>query len=404
MWRWNNSNRMDSHSDSDSQSITVHNGPTRFHCATVKLRVLLLCLWCDAVCLSSAFNFNEQSRYSSQEKWNERFRERVSSVELYGSALEKRWWRRFDELVRYKAEVGNCLVPRRYSPNQSLSNWVSSQRRLYKNKKLQVNVKSSLDDERIEWLNDLGFVFDVHEYSWNCGYEELAKYHEQYGHCLVPERCNENQRLGDWVRNQRKAFHEYKLEGNRANKTRRNICTAKMTPERIEKLESLGFIWDVKEALWFSKLEKLKEFKKVYGHCSVPYTYEADQQLAFWVCNQRALYKNFLLGTSSTMNVDHVKILNSLDFVWDAQEDRWLERFEQLREYKEKFGHTVVPQRYKENPQLGRWVTDQRVMYRAFMEESMETRSVVVQRRIDMLNWMGFCWNAMSQRSRRNRN
>jgi len=267
-----------------------------------------------------------------------------------------------------------------------------------------VNAKTSLDDERIEWLNDLDFVFDVHEYSWNCGYEELAKYREQYGHCLVPDRCNENQRLGDWVRNQRKAFQEYKLEGNRANKKNRSICTAKMTPERIKKLELLGFVWDVKEALWFSKLEKLKEFKKVYGHCSVPYTYEADQQLAFWVCNQRALYKFFLMGTSSSMKVDQVKILNSLDFVWDAQEDRWLERFEQLREYKEKFGHTVVPQRYKENPQLGRWVTDQRVMYRAFMEESKETRSVVVQRRIDMLNWMGFCWNAMSQRATRSRN
>ena len=45
------------------------------------------------------------------------------------------------------------------------------------------------------------------------------------------------------------------------------------------------------------RMNEVKEFRKVYGHCSVPTTYEANQKLAAaWVKCQRRRYKLRLEG------------------------------------------------------------------------------------------------------------
>ncbi|KAL7460012.1 hypothetical protein ACHAXS_000481, partial [Conticribra weissflogii] len=42
------------------------------------------------------------------------------------------WRIRYDELVQYKEEFGDCLVPQRYERNPELGTWVRTQRRHYK--------------------------------------------------------------------------------------------------------------------------------------------------------------------------------------------------------------------------------------------------------------------------------
>ena len=49
------------------------------------------------------------------------------SEELTGQDL---WLTRYDELKKYKNENGHCKVPKDYPPNQSLGNWVITQREL----------------------------------------------------------------------------------------------------------------------------------------------------------------------------------------------------------------------------------------------------------------------------------
>ena len=46
-------------------------------------------------------------------------------------------------------------------------------------------------------------------------------------------------------------------------------------------------------------------------------------------------------------------------------ESRWYTRYTQLMLYKRQYGHTRVPQKYDENPQLGEWVIHQRVEFKA---------------------------------------
>ena len=42
------------------------------------------------------------------------------------------WNERFDELVAYQKQFGDCLVPQRYSQNKALGSWTNKQREEYR--------------------------------------------------------------------------------------------------------------------------------------------------------------------------------------------------------------------------------------------------------------------------------
>jgi hypothetical protein len=46
-----------------------------------------------------------------------------------------------------------------------------------------------------------------------------------------------------------------------------------MTAFRIKELESLGFEWRIQGAAWEDDLSKLGDYRKIHGHCNVPYNY-----------------------------------------------------------------------------------------------------------------------------------
>jgi superfamily II DNA or RNA helicase len=62
--------------------------------------------------------------------------------------------------------------------------------------------------------------------SWEYRYDELKAFHAEHGHCNVPKGWKENPALGTWVSNQRKVYKEGKL-----------------SEERTQQLEALGFVW-----------------------------------------------------------------------------------------------------------------------------------------------------------------
>ena len=82
--------------------------------------------------------------------------------------------------------------------------------------------------ERRQRLDDLGFVWDSHNEDWEAGFAALKAYKEQHGHCRVPRRHKFNDfNLGHWISNQRKVKDQ-------------------MLPERKQRLDDLGFVWDVR--------------------------------------------------------------------------------------------------------------------------------------------------------------
>ena len=75
----------------------------------------------------------------------------------------------------------------------------------------------------------------------------------------------------------------------------------------------------------------------------------------------------------------------------------WLNRIQQVVDYRDKYGHTLVPKRFKENPSLGNWVNKQRQQYRRYNEG--KTPCSLTEKRIQLLNDIGFCWDATSLQS-----
>lgn len=162
--------------------------------------------------------------------------ERVVALEEVGfvwaiSHGDSDWTKRISDLKDYRTKHGNCLVPNKYPENPGLGAWVGKQRKQYK--LLQEGKPCTLTQERINELEDLGFAWSLRSLvDWNARWLELKYFKEIQGNCMVPQHYPSNPQLGTWVSNQRK---QYRLM--QENKP------SPMTPYRVKKLESLGFLW-----------------------------------------------------------------------------------------------------------------------------------------------------------------
>ena len=133
-----------------------------------------------------------------------------------------------------------------------------------------------------------------------------------------------------------------------------------MSQQRIELLERIGFQWAIREAknedAWESRYSQLQAFKASHGDCNVPTQWPENPQLGRWVSQQRQARK------AETLQPERQRRLDALGFDWrsDSHKEEWATRFEQLKAYKQRFGHCRIPVKWPEDPQLGVWVTNLR--------------------------------------------
>jgi hypothetical protein len=151
-------------------------------------------------------------------------------VVRFSTYQEGLWQSSFDELRRYRDRTGKCFVPRSYSQNQALAQWVKRQRYQFK---LMVDGKPSLmTEERANALEEIGFVWCSQDSTWSQRLEELKEFRGIFTHCNVPSNYQENPLLANWVRSQRYHYRLYR-EGK----------SSQMTVQRICDLEHNGFEW-----------------------------------------------------------------------------------------------------------------------------------------------------------------
>jgi hypothetical protein len=89
------------------------------------------------------------------------------------------------------------------------------------------------------------------------------------------------------------------------------------------------------------------------------------------------------------MTEERVKELNSIGFCWDTHEATWLDRLGELKTFKAKYGHALVPTINSQNPKLGTWVHHQRRQYQKFKERKPCN---ITAERIATLDALGFVW------------
>ena len=164
---------------------------------------------------------------------------------------------------------------------------------------------------RIEATNSDSAKDRFHGYQndqWLSRYEELSKYCSEVGHCNVPSVYEENPTLARWVKRQR---YQYKLMNEGKSST--------MTNGRAIALEGLGFIWDSQSVQWTERLNELKDFRRIYGHCNVPSRYLPNPKLSVWVKIQRRQYKLLCTGSKSNMTMERIAELEKIDFAWQIR-------------------------------------------------------------------------------------
>jgi len=278
--------------------------------------------------------------------------------ELYSS-----WDVSFGKLRDFKERFGHCNVATGWEEDSSLSYWVSTQRHRKQS--------GSLSVERIASLNSIGFVWDFREQktdaTWMKWYAELQLYVLKNGHPNVPRR-DLNTKLASWVWIQRL----------RRNKTYGKA--ERLTTEQVELLDRLSFSWDPRDSIWKVQLEKLREFKKVFGHCDIELEKDCDIDLSRWLQVQRSA-KN-----KGELPADREKVLSELGVNWVGNavlDKNWKEMYRLLLEYHAEHGNSDVPHRYIKNTRLASWVNSQRARF---------TKKCLSDERVALLVAIDFTW------------
>lgn len=170
----------------------------------------------------------QQYRLRTENRESQITEDRIIALDAIGFSwsLYNKWDDKYEELLRYKEEHGHTNVPKSYG---SLGVWVGDQRTQLK--LLKKNRYSRMTIERYKMLESIGFVWSLFS-QWGSKFEALVRYKEANGHTNVPVRAGS---LGAWVGNQRTQYR-FLQAGKRSS----------MTEERIQMLESIGFIWSLR--------------------------------------------------------------------------------------------------------------------------------------------------------------
>lgn len=201
--------------------------------------------------------------------------ERKALLDKLGMVWEKYdpWQERYDLALAYKTEHGDLEIPSVYKTADGvwLGSWVNRQRQALN------SGSSALSSERRKLLRTL-FKGErrpsdpaadhgtVREANWERNFRSAARYARKYKHLLVPASYvdSDGVRLGVWVSNLRAA------RKNRPD-------SYQVTPAHIKKLNSIGMVWDARDAKWGTAYQQAKAYYKAHGNLHAAANYKSDE-------------------------------------------------------------------------------------------------------------------------------
>ena len=178
----------------------------------------------------------KQNRLSPERK------ARLDALGFIWDRHEALWEEGFDHLQAFVKEHGHCEVSDAHVADDGypLGQWVRVQRRQ----------KDSISAERKARLDALGFIWDALAQQWEVGFQHLAAFVREHGHCrvLATHVAADGYPLGQWVKVQRRRKD-------------------RMSAERKARLDGLGFVWDVLADQWEEGFQHLKAYVSERGDC-----------------------------------------------------------------------------------------------------------------------------------------
>lgn len=229
--------------------------------------------------------------------------------------------------------------------------------------------------------------------------------------------------LGNWVSKQR--FEALVYQNTNGDE-------GQITPDRISKLESIGFVWELGrqdewEEKWLSMYSELEDFHQKYHSSKVPILNNKEQQqfdnngdgssnmddplscLGRWVKTQR-IQRNKLMrdDPAPAMTKERLQLLQKLDFAWSGKRvtdyDKWLNMYFKLLFYHQRHNTTIVSDADGQgSSRLLKWTEQQRRYYKKIYKKNGNlglnldngntiNTDALTQHRVDLLNEIDFDW------------
>ena len=196
--------------------------------------------------------------------------------------LADKWGAYFAAFESFKQREGHARPSMGHKEDGlNLGFWITRQRGL----------RETLSPDQIARLDQQGFIWDPFTSDWECCFAALQKFKQREGHTRPSKDHQEDGiNLKFWITRQRKL---------------KEI----LSPERIVRLEQIGFSWNPNTDDWEKNFDALTRFKHREGHVSPRHRHQEDGlKLGFWVQNQR--------NKKNKLSPERIARLNSLGFVW----------------------------------------------------------------------------------------
>ena len=248
---------------------------------------------------------------------------------------------------------------------------------------------------------------------WNSVFDRLKAYKRTFGNCNVPAKYNDGgtPALGNWVSKQRfEALVYEKTNGEEGQ----------ITPDRISKLKSIGFVWELGrqdewQERWLSMYAELMAFQEKYESTKVPILDNLEKSngnddlssLGRWVKVQRMQHSKLMRNQAAPgMTKERLELLKSINFAWSGKRetdyDKWLHMYFKLLFYYQEHNTTIISDSEGQgSKQLLKWTEQQRTFYRNLNEKTdgsskkrgRKAVNTLTQHRIDLLEEIDFDWD-----------
>ena len=291
-------------------------------------------------------------------------RERIAALDRIGMVWDVdkyQWEQKFEAARRYFQEYGNLQVPTRYAAPDGmyLGQWIQSVRKDYKS--------GRLDEDSIQRLESIGMVWDVEQTQWEQQYRAAEAYYREHGDLNILSRYKtpDGFLLGRWLQRMRRDYRDGVLE-----------------QEYIERLESIGIIWDMQDSRWEEYYRAAHLYFQEHGDLRIAPGYVAPDGICLgtWIQRLRQWYKQ------KKLTAEQIKQLEDIGMIWDGTLDRRERSYQAAQDYYREHGNLKVPVNYvnADGLHLGWWVKGVRRAYR---------KGTLDREQIDKLERIGMLWS-----------
>lgn len=271
---------------------------------------------------------------------------------LEGS-LTASWELMYEKAKAYYEANGDLMIPAKYITEDgcALGNWLSAQRKAYAGK-----TDKPLTQVQISKLEAIGIVWTNHlDYIWDTYFSAAKDYFTAHGDLKVPNDyiTDSGIKLGIWIQRMRSAKAEERY--------------GVLTPEKEERLNSIGMVWSVISSQWEENYLAAVKYFNSHGNLDIPSNYIAENgiKLGNWIVHLRQ--KRLGKSKGTPLSNEQILRLNKIGMIWDTDQYRFDVGLAHAQKYYEQHKHLRVPVSYicDDDFALGKWIRLKRRQYKA---------------------------------------